>query len=94
MSINNGTMRQVILRLVNQDPKLADDDKKLIATIWWYEGWKDDKLYEMLKKVSSPETIRRTRAQLVREGKIKPSPKTTYARKLKQRQTREKLGYE
>ena len=94
MSINNGGMREVILRLVNQDPKLADDDKKLIATVWWYEGWRDEKLYEMLKKVSSPETIRRTRAKLVEEGKIKPSPKTTDARYAKWRETRERLGYE
>ena len=94
MSINNGGMREVILRLVSQDPKLADDDKKLIATVWWNEGWRDDKLYEMLKLVSSPETIRRTRAKLAEEGKIKPSQKTTDARYDKWREARERLGYE
>ena len=94
MSINNGGMREVILRLVKADPKLADDDKKLIATVWWNEGWRDERLYEMLKLVSSPETIRRTRAKLVEEGKIKPSEKTTDARYNKWRETRDNLGYE
>lgn len=93
MSINNGGMRETILRLVKQDPELANDDKRLIATVWWNEGWRDDHLYEMLKKVSSAETIRRTRAKLVEEGKIKPSDKVTDARYEKWRETRERLGY-
>lgn len=73
MKINNKPMRDRIEALVKQNPALADDDKKLIASIWYLEGWTDDKLYERLKSVSSPETIRRTRAKLVEEGVIKPS---------------------
>lgn len=73
MKINNKPMRDRIEALVKQNPALADDDKRLIASIWYLEGWEDDKLYERLKSVSSPETIRRTRAKLVEEGVIKPS---------------------
>ena len=73
MKINSRGMRETIIRLVRENPELADDDKRLIATVWWYEGWQDPELYENLKMVSSPETIRRTRQKLVEEGLIKPS---------------------
>lgn len=73
MKINNKPMRDRIEALVKQNPALADDDKRLIASIWYLEGWTDKDLYDKLKSVSSPETIRRTRAKLVEEGVIKPS---------------------
>lgn len=73
MKINDKPMRDTIKRLVKANPALANDDKRLIASIWYLEGWKDPNLYANLKKVSSPETIRRTRAKLVEEGIIKPS---------------------
>ena len=73
MKINSKSMREQIKALIRSNPALADDDKKLIASIWYLEGWTDDKLYERLKSVSSPETIRRTRQRLVEEGVIKPS---------------------
>lgn len=73
MKINNKTMRKTIEKLVKYNPALADDDKRLIASVWYLEGWTDDDLYDKLKSVSSPETIRRTRAKLVEEGVIKPS---------------------
>ena len=73
MKINNKPMRDTITALVRSNPALANDDKRLTAAIWYLEGWKDVDLYTNLKKVSSPETIRRTRAKLVEEGIIKPS---------------------
>lgn len=73
MKINDKPMRDTITALVRANPALANDDKRLIAAIWYLEGWKDVDLYTNLKKVSSPETIRRTRAKLVEEGIIKPS---------------------
>ena len=73
MKINDKPMRDTITALVRSNPALANDDKRLIAAIWYLEGWKDVDLYTNLKKVSSPETIRRTRAKLVEEGLIKPS---------------------
>lgn len=76
MKVNTKNMRDTIKYLVDSNPELANDDKKLMAAIWYLEGWKDPKLYQNLQKVSSPETIRRTRAKLVEDGIIKPSEKT------------------
>lgn len=81
MKINTQDMRHKILRAVYREPRCADDDKLLIAKIWEYEGWDYTLgLYENLRNVSSPETIRRTRQKLVEEGKIKPSEATIEAR--------------
>jgi hypothetical protein len=88
MKINTQNMRDKIEALVKSDPELANDDKRLIATIWWQEGWRDPELLANLKKVSSPETIRRTRAKLVEEGVITPSEKTQEARYQDYKQAR------
>lgn len=93
MKINSNNMRDKILRLVKKDSRFANDDKLLIATIWWQEGWKDKNLYKMLQKVSSPETIRRTRAKLVEEGLIIPDKKVQEARWDAEGQARTDLGY-
>lgn len=86
-------MREKILALVKKDPRYANDDKLLIATIWWYEGWEDKELYKHLQSVSSPETIRRTRAKLVEEGLIVPNDKVQQARRDAEQQARGDLGY-
>ena len=91
MKINNKPMRDTIKRLVRANPALADDDKRLIASIWYLEGWTDEDLYDKLKSVSSPETIRRTRAKLVEEGVIKPSEKTQEYRYKEYKQARMSL---
>lgn len=93
MKVNNRKMRDKILALVKRDPRFADDDKLLISTIWWYEGWKDKELYKHLTSVSSPETIRRTRQKLVEEGLIIPSNKVQQARDDAEEQVRYDLGY-
>lgn len=94
MKVNTERMRDRIISLVKAKPELANDDKKLIATIWWLEGWKDKDLYEHLKSVSSPETIRRTRAKLVEEGVIKPSDEAQEARYEEFKKARTDLDYE
>lgn len=74
-------MRHKILETIRRVPKSANDDKLLIALIWDKEGWsRNDELYSNLIKVSSPETIRRTRQKLVEEGLIKPSEVVIEAR--------------
>lgn len=93
MKVNSKKMRDRIIELVKKDQRFANDDKLLIATIWWQEGWKDKSLYEHLKAVSSPETIRRTRAKLVEDGEIVPDNKTQQAREDAEEQARWDLGY-
>lgn len=80
MKINTEPMRERIIKLCSKDQRYADDDKLLIATIWYQDGWNDPELYLKLKKMVSPETIRRTRAKLVQEGIIKPSEEVQEAR--------------
>jgi hypothetical protein len=91
MKINDKPMRDRITALVRSNPALANDDKRLIAAIWYLEGWKDVDLYTNLKKVSSPETIRRTRAKLVEEGIIKPSKEVEEWRYKEYKQARMSL---
>lgn len=93
MKVNSKKMRDRIIELVKKDKRFANDDKLLIATIWWQEGWKDKNLYKRLKSVSSPETIRRTRAKLVEDGEILPDEKTQQAREDAEEQARCDLGY-
>lgn len=71
--VNSKSMRKRILDICKKHPRCADDDKLLIATIWYQDGWRDEELYLKLMEMVSPETIRRTRARLVEEGLIKPS---------------------
>ncbi len=91
MKVNDKAMRDKIIEAVKRNPELANDDKRLIATIWWIEGWHDPELYEKLTRHSSPETIRRTRAKLVEEGVIKPSAEATAARKAEEQEVRRML---
>ena len=89
MKVNTADMRHKILRAVHREPHAADDDKLLISLIWENEGW-DYMLsvYENLRHVSSPETIRRTRQKLVEEGKIVPMEETTERRYQEFKQVR------
>ena len=91
MKVNSQAMRDKIIALVEKNPDLANDDKRLIATVWWTEGWHDPELYEHLKSVSSPETIRRTRQKLIEEGVITPSEETTAARAQEEQEVRRML---
>jgi hypothetical protein len=89
MKVNTQDMRHKILTTVRRVPSAADNDKLLIALIWSNEGWdKDLNIYSNLTKVSSPETIRRTRQRLVEEGLIKPSKAATEARYQEFKQAR------
>lgn len=93
MKVNGKNIRDRVLMISRSDPRIANDDLLLIATIWYQEGWHDPSLYSMLKKVTSPETIRRTRQKLVQEGLIKPSEKTVNARYNDFKEAKKDLGY-
>lgn len=91
MKVNDVKMRDLIKSLCKKKPELANDDKHLIATVWYMEGWEDPQLYEHLKSVSSPETIRRTRAKLAEEGIIQVSEEVKKARLEEEQQVRKSL---
>ena len=93
MRVNTKRMRDKIVELCKKDPTLADDDKRLIATVWYTEGWKDPDLLKHLRAVSSSDTIRRTRAKLREEGIIKPSEAVDEKRYNEMGKAREELGY-
>lgn len=81
MKVNTNDMRHKVIRIVSWLPNAANDDKLLISKIWEQEGWDYmEDIYTNLRRVSSPETIRRTRQKLTEEGVIKPSEATTEAR--------------
>jgi Fe2+ or Zn2+ uptake regulation protein len=81
MKVNTQDMRHKILGIVSWSPSAANDDKLLIAKIWEQEGWDYmEDIYSNLRRVSSPETIRRTRQRLVEEGLIEPSKTVTERR--------------
>lgn len=93
MKINTTKMRDTILKLVKNDPRCANDDKLLIAKVWWTEGWHDKKLYEHIKTVSTPESITRARRKLVEEGLITPSEEAQRSRRENEEQVKIDLGY-
>lgn len=89
--INSARIRDTIIKFCKINPDLANDDKRLIANVWWNEGRKDPQLYERLRSVSSPETIRRTRAKLVEEGLIQVDPTVRALRRKEERAARSAL---
>lgn len=81
MKVNTNYMRNMIIRLCKENPKLANDDVALIAKIWITEGWYNElTLLQNLRRVSKPETIRRTRQKLQQEGLISATEKTLDSR--------------
>lgn len=77
MKVNTNYMRKKILRLCKNNPKLANDDVALMAEIWLEEGWYEQlTLLQNLRRVSKPETIRRTRQKLQAEGLLEANDKT------------------
>ena len=92
MKVNTNYMRNIILKLCKENPKLANDDLALMAAIWSREGWyRELTLSQNLKRVSNPETIRRTRQKLQAEGLLTPTGKTTDCRYEDYKEAREVL---
>lgn len=77
MRVNTLYMRDRIISLCKINNEFANNDLKLIAEIWKQEGWDSSQdLYWNLRRVSKPETIRRTRQKLQEEGRIRQSEAT------------------
>lgn len=89
MKINTKQLRTRILNLYKTDKRVAEDDKYLITRIWLEDGWDYSQgLYTNLMNVTSPESIRRTRARLVQEGLMEVSDAKTEARYREYKQVR------
>jgi len=68
-------LSKVILKLYKQNPNIVNDDKELIAAIWYEQGWIDNApLASNLYRVSNPESITRVRRKLHEQGLIQYSP--------------------
>lgn len=94
MKINSQQMRTRIITLCRINENYANDDIKLIAAIWNREGWDQNRsLYDNLRSVSHPETIRRTRQRLQSEGVIQAREKTVDKRYDEFKQAKFDLGY-
>lgn len=94
MKINSVKMRKQIISLCKQSSRYANDDLALMAAIWDREGWdKERSLYDNLRSVTNPETIRRTRQKLQEEGLIPKREKVNNARYKEFKQAKLNLGY-
>lgn len=95
MQINSDNIREKVRRAYFKNNKVADDDALLLSEVWKMSGWDSSRpLLENLRKVPSPETVRRTRQKLVSEGLIVPSMSATERRYKSWKSTRRNLGYE
>lgn len=89
-----GLLRNEILDIYKNNKDVASDDKLLIATVWKRHGWNANlDLYENLRNMPSPETIRRTRQKLVAEGLMQPSEKAKEIRYKEFKNYREEFYY-
>ncbi len=91
MKVNTLTIRNMIKSACNHDQRCANDYTLLIATIWYREGWIDPKLYDRLRSVTNPETIRRTFQKLRQEGEIVVDEKINEMRFKEMQQVRKDL---
>ena len=72
--MKNKKISNIILKLYALDNSIVNDDKRLIAQVWYEYGWLDsDTLEDNLAKVPNPETITRSRRKLYTDGLIKYS---------------------
>lgn len=93
--INSESIRRLVRKAYFKNERVADDDLLLISEVWKSAGWNSNLgLLENLRKMPSPETIRRTRQKMVSEGLIKPSVSATERRYKSFKQARRELGYE
>lgn len=97
--------KKIVLKLLMENPRNRDSDQKLIANFWWMEisnkGYdiSDFKAYDLLKmlsdnKLTSSETIRRTRCKLQEEHKELRGNKYMKRQIELQNKVKKELGYE
>lgn len=103
LNIKNVSERVKDLLQNPQKEHLRDDDKRLLATVWWYDiinqninpeelSAKDFLFLLSRGKLTSPESVRRSRAKLQEEDKSLRGEKY-YKRKKQAQAVQTELGY-
>lgn len=73
--------QQLVLRVIQANEGVQNDETKLLEAVWYFEGWDDSKsLYWNLSRVTHPETISRARRKLHELGLISYSKDAERAR--------------
>ena len=103
MGINLKKVSTRIKDLLIQKPHLRDSDKKLLATVWWHDctskGYNPNELttrkfLHLLAdgQLTTPESVRRSRAKLQEENEDLRGEKY-YKRKKLAKEVQTELGY-
>jgi hypothetical protein len=75
--MNISKTQQFILKVIEDNPGVQNDEAKLIAAVWRKQNWTDGRsLEDNLRHVMHPETISRRRRELFNKGLITYSPET------------------
>ena len=86
-------LQNKVLALIRQDPRIADNDDDLIASVWRASGWNDRlSLEENLRNMPQPESITRCRRKLHEEGKITYSDEADKRREQQYREHTDKYS--
>lgn len=65
------TLKNLVVKICNEDQRAANNDKILIEQVWLHEGWSYARsLHDNLARVSMPESITRRRREAHLEGLI------------------------
>lgn len=72
--MNKTKVRNIILKLYSDNPQIVNDEAALLAAVWRFCGWDDNKsLEENVKYLPRGESVARRRRDLHIEGLIKYS---------------------
>jgi hypothetical protein len=74
-------IQKLVYKVIQDNPGCQNDDADLIAAVWRYEGWSDNRgLEQNIAVVTRSETITRRRRELFNMGMIEYSPKALQSR--------------
>ena len=74
-------IQRLVYKVIQDNPGCQNDDADLIAAVWRYEGWSDNRgLEQNIAGVTRSETITRRRRELFNMGLIEYSPEALKSR--------------
>jgi hypothetical protein len=83
----------LVYRVIKQNPGVQNNDADLIAAVWRYEGWRDERgLEQNIMAVTRPETITRRRRELHLMGLIEYSDEADKTREEAFKNERERAN--